>query len=71
MKKVDTSKLSSDECWGIQILGKAHCNDIDCKFQGLTACLGQNIINTGRNSKGYKIGLNGLEEEQVDTEEEK
>lgn len=71
MKKVDTSKLSSDECWGIQILGKSHCIKINCKFQELSACMGQNIILTGRNSKGYKIGPNGLEDEPVDTMDEK
>ena len=60
MKIVDTSKLSSDECWGIQINGLEHCSKINCKWQGLTACEGKNIIRTGINSKGFKIGLHGL-----------
>ncbi len=60
MKTVDTSKLSNDECWGIQINGLTHCSRINCKWQGLTACLGRNIIKTGRNSKGYRIGNDGI-----------
>ena len=62
MKSVDTSKLSIDECWGIQINGLSHCNKINCKWQALTACEGKNIIKTGVNSKGYQIGEYGLME---------
>lgn len=60
MKTVNTSYFSTDECWGIQINGLSHCQNINCKWQGLTACEGQNIIKTGYNSKGYKIGRNGV-----------
>ena len=65
MKNVDTSKFSLDECWGIQINGLSHCKKINCKWQGLTACEGKNIIKTGINSKGYKIGEHGLVEKLV------
>jgi len=61
MRKIDTSKLSHDECWGIQINGTKHCQN--CKWTGISACEGKNIVKTGRNSKGYKIGENGLEED--------
>ncbi len=60
MKKVNTAYFSSDECWGIQINGLSHCRNINCKWQGLTACEGQNIIKTGYNSKGYKVGTHGI-----------
>ncbi|MDP2721603.1 MAG: hypothetical protein Q8O72_02495 [Bacteroidales bacterium] len=60
MKMVNTSLLSSDECMGIQINGLIHCNRINCKWKGISACSGINIILTGRNSKGYRIGQNGL-----------
>ncbi len=60
MRNVDTSKLSNNECWGIQINGTKHCKN--CKWVGISACEGKNIINTGRNSKGYKIGEDGLME---------
>lgn len=60
MRRVDTSKLSSDECWSVQINGLIHCEN--CKFVGLTACMGQNIRKTGKNSKGYIIGRYGIAE---------
>ncbi len=60
MKTIDTSKLSRDECWGIQINGLSHCKKINCKWQGLSSCLGKNIIKTGKTSKGYRVGINGL-----------
>ena len=65
MKNVDTSKFSMDECWGIQINGLGHCKKINCKWQGLSACEGKNIIKTGFNSKGYKIGEFGLIEKSI------
>ncbi len=58
MKKINTSKLSTDECWGVQINGLKHCQN--CKWTGISACEGQNIVKTGRNSKGYKIGWEGI-----------
>ena len=66
MRSVDTSKFSMDECWGVQINGLSHCNKINCKWQGLTACEGKNIIKTGVNSKGYRIGEHGLVENFVE-----
>jgi len=59
MKKVDTSKLSHNECWGIQINGIKHCQN--CKWVGISACEGQDIIKTGRNHLGYMIGEEGLD----------
>ncbi len=61
MRKIDTTKLSNDECWGIQINGTLHCQN--CKWTGLSACVGKNIILTGRNSKGYLISETGLVED--------
>jgi len=58
MRKVDTSYLSKDECWGVQINGLKHCQN--CKWIGITACEGQNVRLTGYNSKGYRIGDEGL-----------
>jgi hypothetical protein len=58
MKKIDTSRLSTDECWGVQINGLKHCQN--CKWTGISACEGQDIVKTGRNSKGYKIGWEGI-----------
>lgn len=60
MRKIDTNKLSKDECWGVQINGTRHRTN--CKFTGISACNGKNILATGRNSKGYRIGENGLVE---------
>jgi hypothetical protein len=69
MKKIDTSKLSNDECWGVQINGTRHCRN--CKWTGISACEGQQIIKTGYNSKGYKIGESGLIAEDFKQESEK
>ena len=51
-----------DECWGIQINGLNHCKNINCRWQGLTACEGKNIILTGKNSLGYVVGPTGIVE---------
>ncbi len=58
MRNIDTSKLSDDECWGVQINGLKHCQN--CKWIGISACEGQNIRLTGYNSKGYRIGDDGV-----------
>jgi len=58
MRKVDTSYLSQDECWGVQINGLKHCQN--CKWIGISACEGQNVRLTGYNSKGYRIGDEGV-----------
>jgi hypothetical protein len=60
MKKVDTSKLSNDECWGVQINGLKHCRN--CKWQSISACEGKDIVRTGKNHLGYVIAENGIEE---------
>ncbi len=60
MKSVDITKISGEECQGVQINGLSHCSKINCKWQGLSACQGRNIIKIGRNSKGYKIGQEGF-----------
>ncbi|MBU1369826.1 MAG: hypothetical protein KJ578_05635 [Bacteroidetes bacterium] len=60
MRSVDTQKLAKDECWGIQIYGLNHCKRINCRWQGLSACAGKNIIKTGVNALGLKIGDAGL-----------
>jgi hypothetical protein len=60
MKTIDLNKLSNDECQGIQINGISHCAQINCKWQGLSACKGKNIIKTGMNSKGYRVGETGI-----------
>jgi hypothetical protein len=60
MKSVNLSKISPTECQGIQINGLSHCVKINCKWQGLSACLGKEIIRTGYNLKGYKVGQEGF-----------
>jgi len=65
MKTVDVTKFSNDECWGIQINGTNHCFNINCRWQGLSACEGKNIMKTGKNSKGFIIGPNGLSKENT------
>ena len=58
MKQVDTSSLSQDECWGVQINGLKHCQD--CKWIGISACEGKDIRLIGYNSKGFRIGEDGI-----------
>lgn len=60
MKTISISRISNEECQGIQINGLIHCQNINCKWQGLSACLGKNIIKTGFNSKGYRICERGM-----------
>ncbi len=69
MRTIDTTKLSSDECWGVQINGLKHCEN--CKWTGISACEGKNIVKTGYNSKGYKIGFYGIENEGKTEKQEK
>jgi len=69
MKNIDTSKLSHDECWGVQINGTQHCRN--CKWTGISACEGKNIIKTGRNSLGYRIGESGLTDDDDENQPEK
>ena len=66
MKKINTSKLSGDECWSVQINGILHCQN--CKWTGISACEGINIVKTGRNSKGYRIAEYGLVENDYSPE---
>jgi hypothetical protein len=58
MRKIDTSLLSEDECWGVQINGLKHCQT--CKWIGISACEGKDIRLIGYNSKGIQIGSNGV-----------
>ena len=58
MRKVDTSYLSQNECWGVQINGLKHCQN--CKWIGISACEGKDICLTSHNSKGFRIGENGI-----------
>jgi len=67
MRSINTEKLSEDECWGVQINGLKHCET--CKWTGISACEGKNILKTGYNSKGYKIGLNSIDEDKISTKE--
>lgn len=60
MKKIDTSILSADECWGVQINGMQHCQE-HCKWIGISACEGQRIRLTGYNAKGYRVGETGID----------
>lgn len=60
MRKVKLSKISNNECQGIQINGLGHCKKISCKWQGLTACEGKNIIKTGYNLLGYNVSNDGV-----------
>ena len=46
MKHIDTSKLSRDECWGVQINGINHCKN--CTWAGTSACEGKDIVQTGK-----------------------
>lgn len=64
MRNINTSFLSTDECWGVQINGTSHCQN--CKWTGISACEGKNIVKTGRNSKGYRIGEKGILIEDYD-----
>ena len=61
MRRIDTSKISKDECFSVQVNGLRHCEN--CKWQGISACQGKEIVKTGYNNLGYKIGLKGLAEE--------
>lgn len=60
MRKIDSSKLATEECLGIQINGLNHCKQ--CKWTGISACNGKNILKTGKNSKGFVIDEIGLAE---------
>ena len=56
-KQVEQGKLSS-ECWGVQIWGTERCED--CEFKDTEDCGGQEILRTGKNEKGFKVGRNGI-----------
>jgi len=71
LRHVDTSKLAPGECAGIQIYGLSHCAAINCRWQGLSACQGQQILTTGKNAKGWTIGPDGLAEHETTTNKNK
>lgn len=58
MRKINTTYLSKDECWSIQINGLKHCQN--CKWTGISACEGKNIVKTHRNTKGFLIENDGI-----------
>lgn len=62
MRKIDLTKISKNECFSVQANGLEHCKI--CKWQGISACEGKNIVKTGFNSLGYKIGKSGLASEK-------
>lgn len=64
MKKIKLSLITPDECQGVQINGTDHCKKISCKWQGLSACIGMEILKTGHNSLGYRITNDGISENQ-------
>lgn len=64
MRRINTSYLSNDECWSIQINGWSFCQD--CKWTGISPCEGKNIVKTHRNSKGYKIEEFGMNVDDYD-----
>jgi hypothetical protein len=66
MRAIDTSFLSNDECWGVQINGLEHCQS--CKWIGISACEGKNVRQTGFNSKGYRVGDEGIIPEEYNSE---
>jgi hypothetical protein len=47
-----------NECLRVQMDGTKVCEE--CPLYQSDACGGQNILETGRNQKKYKIGKNGL-----------
>ena len=61
MKKVKLSLISRNECQGVQINGTEHCRNISCKWQGLSACDGIDILKYGANSLGYKVTRKGVQ----------
>jgi hypothetical protein len=67
MRFVDTTNISEDECWGLQIGGLQHCQE-NCKWIGISTCEGQNIRLTGYDSRGYRIGQTGIIPEDNDPE---
>jgi len=71
MRTINSSRLSPDECIGIQINGLKHCSAIECKWQGISACQGQNILLTGKNNKGFEIGPDGLIDDSADSKNQK
>lgn len=58
MRTVDKEKLAFEECLNVQLNGLNYCKN--CKFTGITACMGKNIVKTGKNAKGYSVGEKGL-----------
>lgn len=58
MKHINFEIISKEECLPVQINGTKHCKG--CKWQGISACEGKNILKTGRNSKGFEIGEKGI-----------
>jgi hypothetical protein len=49
----------TEECWSVQMFGTQKC--MSCKLRGKRKCGGKEIVSTGKNSKGIKIGWEGFE----------
>jgi hypothetical protein len=56
-KQVKQGDLSS-ECWSVQIWGTTYCRN--CEWFGKPDCGGQDILKTGANTKGVKVGKLGI-----------
>lgn len=56
--KVIRQDRLTGECWLVQMWGTSRCKD--CEAFGTEDCGGQEILKTGKNEKGYKVGEDGL-----------
>lgn len=45
----------TEECWSIQFNGKEAC--LGCEFRNTDECGGKNIVETGKNKKGFSVPL--------------
>ena len=53
-KSINQNDLSS-ECWSVQFWGLTHCEK--CNYKDTPDCGGENIVETGKNSKGCDVPL--------------
>lgn len=58
MRIFDKSQVDFSQCISVQLNGIEFCSS--CKFTRTSACMGKEIVATGVNSKGFKIGSRGL-----------
>ena len=57
-KTIKQSDITA-ECWSVQFLGSNYCQH--CEFYNKNTCGGKDILKTGKNSKGIRIGREGTE----------